>query len=776
LGIARGLAAAHRRRIVHRDLKPENVFVVDDCTVKILDFGVAKLQDTRERDSNGDGTLNGFIAGTAGYMAPEQVRGEEVDARADLFALGAMLYEMLAGAAPFKRGSVVETLHAVLAVDPTDIADVNRRVPGELAQIVRRLLQKDREARFHSAADLVWALEQVSGGGPRPRKHQAEGASSAANSPMRHRVPVWIAAAATLGIVTAAAVRIATRASAPPISEAITRFSWTLPAGVELGSPPAVSPDGRSVAFVGVRDGVSHLFIRSLGARDARKIDGTEVARQPFWSPDSQWIGFFARRRLMKVSIHGGVPVTIADDSSAVSARTERGAAWGLGDVIVYGAGFNPPALFSVPASGGAPTPTTTLGLEPPENQHRFPWFLPDGRHFVYQARGTTELGGLFLGCIDHETPRELLGGVDSNAMYVPSAARDQGVLVYAADGRLTAHRFDPVRRILVGTPQQLGIEVGRETIFAAPTFGVSSNLLAYAGQISYGRQIKTLREGADAPLVVLDRDDQQWPRISPDGTRMAWLPIDKLQGADIWVEDLARRTRTRVTTAPERDLTHVWSPDGRLLAYRPDVEDNKRVSIIAADGSGAFRDLICPRVRCEPTDWSSDGRELLVNAYEPGNTDVWMLSVADGGRTRPLLESRFKERDARLSPNRRWLAYVTDEAGKPEVSVRSLDESARRRYTVSPAGGDQVVWGRNGRALYYVDPKGRLQKVPVHEGSGELLFGTPTELPVTIGSGHANTQYDIASDGRIFYLDPTPMPAPTEIHFVLGWQDLLRR
>jgi Tol biopolymer transport system component len=284
-----------------------------------------------------------------------------------------------------------------------------------------------------------------------------------------------------------------------------------------------------------------------------------------------------------------------------------------------------------------------------------------------------------------------------------------------------------------------------------------------------------TTQDGG-APTVLNDRREQQWPRISPDGTRMAWLLIDPAEpNADIWVEDLARRTRTRVTTAQTRDLAHVWSPDGLRLAYRPDVQDRRRLSIIAADGSGTFQDLVCPRAFCEPTDWSSDGRELIVNSYEPGHTDVWSVAVAAGATSRPLVQSSFNERDARLSPDRRWLAYVSDEAGRPEVSLRSL-EGSPRRYVVSPGGGDQVVWQRDGRALFYVDPKGRLRKVSVQpRGAGEVSLSGEVELPVIIGSGHSNTQYDVAPDGRIYYLDPTPPRLPTEIRIVLGWQQLLK-
>lgn len=815
--IARGLAAAHARGIVHRDLKPENVFITRDGVVKILDFGIAKLQRSIDGLDAGPGTLTGAIVGTAGYMAPEQVRGETTDARADLFALGVMLHEMLAGAAPFKCGSVFETLQAILASDPPDIGELNRDVSGALAAVIMRLLQKEPAARFQSALDLVWALEQADtrAGARRDRASSATATSSsaaaaasssssaasaaaaAATSPSGSRSPVrseWIGAALAASTALAFIVGLwflMSRDAASPAGQAgVTRFTWTLPAGIELASAPAVSPDGRHVAFAGAEGARRRLYLRSLDAFDAIAIDGSDDARQPFWSPDSRWIGFFARGNVWKAPIGGGAPVAMADDRRAGvgNRRTERGGTWGRDDTIVYGANFNPPSLFMIPAAGSAsaPSPATRIATRRGEYLHRFPFFLPDGRHFFYQSRGSTPEGrGIFLGVTgepDRNAVRIL--PIDSNAVYVPPPTQasdaDPGLLLYMTNGRIEAQRFDPARRALVGAARLLDIDVGggNAMLYPAP-IGASPQVLAYSTQMVTGLQVKVADANGGTPEVLHDRQEQQWPRISPDGTRMAWLVIDPVEpNADIWVEDLARRTRTRVTTAPTRDLGHVWSPDGRRLAYRPDVDNRRRMSIIAADGSGASQDLMCPTEYCEPTDWSSDGRELIVNAYETGGTDIWAVAIGAsgvaGGASRPLVQSRFNERDARLSPDRRWLAYVTDEAGRPEVSLRSLDGSPRR-YAVSADGGDQVVWQRDGRALYYVTPSGRLRKVPVQfAADGSAVLSDPIDLPIAVGSGHSNTQYDVAPDGRLYYLDPTPPRQPTEIRIVLEWQRLL--
>ena len=774
LGVARGLAAAHARSIVHRDLKPENVFIARDGAVKILDFGVAKLQMAGDRLGAGPDTITGSILGTAAYMAPEQGRGEDVDARTDLFALGVMLYEMLGGVSPFKRASVLETLHTILTVDPPDLVEMNQSIPGALSSVIMRLLRKQPEARFQSALDLAWTLEQMNVRGASVSRDQVPAVSRS----FRRLLRSGLALAATAAVAAFLSVFLMREApSSMPDAEA-TRFSWTLPPGVGLASAPAVSPDGRYVAFTGSDATRTRLLIRSLAAEDPVTIEGSDDARQPFWSPDSRWVGFFARGRVMKVSVAGGAPVAVDDERQAGTGRqrTERGGAWSSNGLILYGANFNPPSLFAVSSAGGVPVTATTLIGARAENAHRFPSFLPDGKQFLYQIRGSTAEGrGVFVGNVnDARTAGVRILDIGSNAVYAPTST-DRGVLLYVANGLIEAQRFNPSRRMLIGSAQPLAIAAGGETLFHPAALGVSFHVLAYSTQLASGRQIKAVGADGGAPTVLIDRKEQQWPRISPDGTRMAWLQIDPLeQNADIWVEDLARQTRTRVTTAPERDLGHVWSPDGRRLAYHPDGEDRRRLSIISADGSGASQNLVCPEAYCEPTDWSSDGRELIVNTYDPSGTDVWAVAVLPDGRSRPLLHTRFNERDARLSPDRRWIAYVSDEAGRPEVSVRSVAGSPRR-YTVSPGGGDQVVWQRDGRGLYFVDPIGRLRKVSMRDADGVLLFGTPMELPVTIGSGHSNTQYDVAPDGRIYYLDPTTLPLPTEIRLVLGWQSLLK-
>jgi len=780
LGIAAGLAAAHRRGIVHRDLKPENVFLRSDGGVKILDFGLAKLQLAPGVPGDTLHAVSSAIVGTAGYMAPEQVRGEDVDARADLFSLGVMLYEMLAGQHPFRKGSTLETLQAILDSDPPRLATSVRAVPLPLTRIVMRLLEKNPAARFQSASDVAWALEQS-------LSTDAAATLSSTGAPPAARSRAWggwLAGGAIAAVLTGVWWVRGTTPTVSPATAAVTRFTWTLPAGVGLDSAPVVSPDGRYIAFTGIDSSTARLFVRALDTFEAQVVPGSEGARQPFWSPDSQWVAFFSRGRLMKVSVAGGAPLTVVEAvrSTAVGTRrTEQGGAWSRTGQIVYGADHGEPSLSRVSAIGGAVTAVTVLARER-DSRHRFPSFLPDGSHFLFFAGAVTEdWRGVYIASIDEppQPPQRRLLQSESEAVYVSLPAHETGTLLYVANGRVQAQPFDPVRRELVGRAQPLPIEAGGPTLYHGSLLGASPDVLAYSpSPIVVGDRISSIAENGGGFTIVNERELQQWPRVSRDGRFFAWLRIDPVvPNADIWVENLARRTRVRVTTALGRDLMHVWAPDGSRLVYRPEFDEPRRLNIIAADGSGTIEALTCPRAYCEPTDWSSDGRSIIVNVYDGENVDVWSVGTTADVPSQALLGDSFTERDARVSPDRRWIAYVSDETGRPEVSIRSMVERPRR-YVISPGGGSQPVWHPSGRALYYVDARGRLRKVAVQELNGALTFGQPAELKVPpIGSGHANTQYDVSSDGRIYFLDQRAGTSrPTEIRIVLGWSALLSK
>ena len=418
IGIARGLAAAHARQIVHRDLKPENTFIRSDGVVKILDFGLAKLQMSLEGvPADASRTLTGVIVGTAGYMAPEQIRGEHVDARADLFALGVMLYEMLAGRHPFRRSSTFETLHAVLTVDPPDVPSLNPDVPATLGRIVMRLIEKAPEARFQSALDLVWALEQAAAPVPASPGHAA-----GSSRWWRSRPSVWLGAAALSTLALVSGWSLFSPASREAREPELTRFTWPLPPGVGLGSAPVVSPDSRHIAFVGNDDSGSRLYVRDRGSAAPVTIPGTESAQHPFWSPDSASLGFFARGRLMKVAWKGGAPVPLADE-----ARFPFGGTWSPSGTIVFAPDVIMAGLRRVGSGGGTAGQATLLDISLGDTSHSWPVFLPDGVHYLYFVRSAQdERRGVYLGRID--APASAAGSLllrsDSNAVHVPLPER----------------------------------------------------------------------------------------------------------------------------------------------------------------------------------------------------------------------------------------------------------------------------------------------------------------------------------------------------------------
>lgn len=778
LGVARGLAAAHARGIIHRDLKPENTFIRSDGVVKILDFGLAKLQSALDGEQReGNHTMTGVIVGTAGYMAPEQVKADAVDARTDLFALGVMLYEMLGGRHPFRRGSTFETLHAVLTVDPADLSTANEHVPASLARVVMRLLKKAPDARFQSALDLVWALEQVVAGPSTPAPVDAHPSRSTAW--WRPRAAAWVAAPVVTALVLIGGWWLWPEAQREPRSTALTQFTWTPPAGVFLDSAPVVSPDSQHIAFAGRDATGSRLFVRALGSREAVAIPGTEGARQPFWSPDAKSLGFFARRRLLKVAWPGGAPVEIAD------APEPRGGAWNSSGLITFAPDVILAGISRVPAGGGSAAPATLLDVAKGDNSHWWPRFLPDGVHFLYFLRSIDdERTGMYVGRGDRPATH---AGVplfrsSSDSVYAPIPGSTDGALFYVANGQIEVRRFDPTRLKVSADARAIGFAAGESTLYHPVMLSASTDVLVFSESgVPAGNRLESVHRSGKRLRLWDEPEAQNWPRVSPDGSRLARQRVDGLRNnPDIWVEDLERGTRVRVTTGGEPDIQPVWSPDGRYLAYvsgnLPGRPGDRMLSIAAADGTGVVRAFPCPSAYCEPSDWSSDGRVLLVNVRDSRGWDVWAISAEEGGTAQPLLAEAFSERDARFSPDGRWVAYVSEESGRSEVSVRAIS-GPPKRIVVSGDGGDQPVWRRDGAELFFVDPQGHLRTVLVHwSGDRTPKFRLPTQLNVpSVGFGHWGTQYDVSPDGsHIYFLRRNEDQPPREIHVVIGWRALL--
>jgi eukaryotic-like serine/threonine-protein kinase len=779
-GIARGLAAAHARGVVHRDVKPENVFLRTDGDVKILDFGLAKLlpavasQPAAQRL-----TIDGLILGTPGYMAPEQVRGEPADAGADLFAVGVITYEMLAGSNPFKRASIVETLHATLTADAPDLTAAVPGIPPALAKLVMRLLEKDPQARFLSAQDLAWALEQLV-------DVSARAQTLSRDTPSRRRASWrgWVAATAVLAAGVLGAGIYSTRGTGDGEADVTrpTQFTWALPQGLVLDSPPVVSPDGQRIVFA-ARAGAeeSRLFVRELAALEPVVLAGTEGAKQPFWSPDGRALGFFARGKLMKLGLPGGAPVALAD------AMDGRGGTWSGRGMIVYEPDLVGSALFKVPGAGGRAELVTRLDPTQGDLSHRWPVFLPDGLHFLYFVRSANEgRRGVYVGRIDAPAamPAAPLLLSESEAVWVPDASDARfGDLLTVNQRRIEVRRFDVERLMLIGDARALEWRAGEQTPYHPSMFSASQTTLAFASdRVPFGQRLASVDRTGDH-LQLQSAEAQGWVRLSPDGRRLARQRIvDGPENPDIWVDDLDRGTRLRISSAPTPDIYPVWSPDGNRLAYvsgNPPGRPGERViSIATADGSGVVETFGCPGdpdTYCEPTDWLGD--RLFVTVRTARGGDIWSVAADKSHAAEPLLAEPYNERDGRVSPDGRWIAYVSDESGRPEVSVRSLVGSARR-IVLSPDGGNQPVWRKDGSELFFVDPEGRLRALPASRTNTlDSTFGLPVVLPIPpIGFGHWGTQYDVSPDGRrIYFMQRNRDAPPSSVTVVLGWRSLLK-
>jgi eukaryotic-like serine/threonine-protein kinase len=769
--VAKGLVAAHAAGLVHRDLKPENIFLTRAGVTKILDFGIAKLAADVPRPPGAAPTMTGMLLGTAGYLAPEQIRGGDVDARADLFAFGAILFELLAGVRAFAGDNTVDTLHAVLHAPPPDVFAQRGDVPPALASIAARLLAKLPADRFQSAADLLWALEQSAG--PPAVLPQAV----ADRLPDRwRRTPrwAWIAAPVALAAATALVLWATTARRATASVGDLTRFTWTLPDEAALVSAPAVSPDGRRICWSGRGEsGPRRIFVRDLSSLEATAIAGTEGGLHPFWSPDSHSIGFFAGGKLRRIAVAGGSPVVLAD------APDPRGGTWSPSGVIVFAPLFRDAPLMRVSDRGGAVTPVTRLDLTLGEVTSRWPAFLPDGIHFLYNVVSLRDdRRGIYVGSIDGPPAGQIqpLFTSDSAALYAPLGDGRDGVVLSVSHDRVEARPFDPVRRVLEGDARTIGIPAIGTSPHHGALITVAANVLAYSAvAIPWGSRFAAVdRDGSDLRFMS-ERELGGIPRISPDGSRLARNIIDTPRAnPDIWVDDLRRGTRLRLTTSAQFDVMPTWSPDGREVAYRSGTMPEPTIGFAAADGTGVTRTLACPEGNCEPSDWSPDGSYLVVTVH---GRDVWTVPLQHGAAPRPLLASAFVERDARLSPDGRWLVYVSDESGRAEISIRSLTGPAHR-YVVSKGGGDQPVWRHDGGELFFAVDDGRLASVSVRsDGQGGLAFGAATGLNVPpLGERHWGTTFDVSSDGRrIFYpMVPAERP-PREFGIVMNWSRLLR-
>jgi len=621
LQIARGLAAAHDKGIVHRDLKPENVFVTRDNRVKILDFGLAKLAQDQPAYSSGSAlatmpspTQPGVVLGTVGYMAPEQVRGLPVDHRADLFALGAILYELLSGRRAFSRDTAPETMTAILNTEPPDLGSAAEPFPPALVRIVNRCLEKSPSERFQSASDLAFALEALS--------TTSSGSTAAhARVPPRRRLAGWIGWAAAALVLAALAPLVYQHLRERPPSPTPMRFQISPMVAYAGPGNFGLSPDGRHLAFVGIgSDGIVRLWIRAMDSLEVRPLPGTEIVGPatppPFWSPDGRFVAWDAGGRLKKLDVSGGLPQTLCD---LPSGSVAVGGSWNRDGDIIFG---NFGGLLRVRETGGAASPLTTLDPSRKEEFHLLPTFLPDGRHFVYLRVSPTspELSGTYIGTLDAkpeaQSPERLMPYA-VGLTYAAAAESGPGRLLFLREGTLMTQLFDARRLALAGEPVPVAERVGsfRDGGF----FSASANDVLVYRSADTDFQISWFdRQGAVSSRVS-EPGGFRGVALSPDGARAVASRTDPQDAAkaDLWLFDLARGAGvSRLTSGSSLVESPVWSPDGKQIAFTfNNSQLRQKLASPEGDEKELLRSASAGLVRANS--WSPDGRFLLYE--EPG-------------------------------------------------------------------------------------------------------------------------------------------------------------
>jgi hypothetical protein len=755
--IAEALEKAHANGIVHRDLKPGNIMLTKSGA-KLLDFGLAKPAQSVAVMASGSMatmskplTVEGKIVGTFQYMAPEQVQGHEADARSDLFALGAVLYEMITGQRAFAGKSQVSVMSAILEKEPAPVSAVQPLAPLALDHVIQRALAKDPDDRWQTSRDLMQELQWAGKSAELTR-----GAVPMAAGRKNREAFAWLIAGALALILIAGTIWW--RNSKPSVETMFFPAPMPFPA-----KDIAVAPNGHTIALVAYQESARKnvLWIYELGSHGARSLADTEDASYPFWSADGRSLGFFADARLKKLEVSGGPVQTVCD------APAGRGGTWNKDGVIVFAPDANA-GLYRVPDSGGTPTPISAWDKNRGETSHRWPVFLPDGKHYLYLAAnfsGLKNVNAIFVGSLD-SNEKHFVVDADANAAYA-----EPGYLLFYRDKTLLAQPFDLKRFALIGEattilPQVQFLPQVKRAVFAVSDHGL---LVAQSGiQVALSQLVWFDRKG-NAVGSVGKPDVYGNVFLASNGRSLA---VDKTDmgslNTDIWTYELQSDSAKRLTFDPAIDAVPIWSPDGTQLVFSSDRQLVFGLYVKDSDGAHEEKSIGHDEAPTFPSDWSKDGKYIL--CYQ--GTDLW-FETFPGLKSSLFLKAPSALRNGQFSPDGKWVAYASNETGKWEIYVTSFPD-ARGKWQVSTGGGEQPRWRGDGKELFYLSADGKMMAAPVTMGTNfdagtpVALFQTTPRQPVLVFDLFV---YDVSRDGQRFLINTeVKQTESTPMSVVLNW------